>query len=104
MKALGAHRTKDDSPFGGRIRFVVSVGLAAGLMFAAMPCEAAHAVSSARPTPKAVQEKVATAASKDVEETGAIQSGSDMTSCSKSRQRLFVEGEGWIVRKVTTCY
>lgn len=25
------------------------------------------------------------------------------TACSKSRKRLWVEGEGWIVRKVTTC-
>jgi hypothetical protein len=69
-----------------------------------MPAEAAHAVSSARPTAKVVQEKIAETAAKDVEETGSIQSDADTAGCSKSRKRLFVEGEGWIVRKVTTCY
>ncbi|WP_210485552.1 hypothetical protein [Microvirga antarctica] len=28
----------------------------------------------------------------------------DGKSCGQSRKRLFVEGEGWIVRRVTTCY
>lgn len=27
----------------------------------------------------------------------------DMTNCSKARRRLWVESEGWIVRRVTTC-
>lgn len=25
------------------------------------------------------------------------------TNCNKSRKRLWVEGEGWVVRRVTTC-
>jgi hypothetical protein len=25
-------------------------------------------------------------------------------SCQKSRKRLWVEGEGWLVRRVTTCF
>ena len=25
-------------------------------------------------------------------------------NCTKSRKRLWVEGEGWIVRRVTTCF
>jgi len=27
----------------------------------------------------------------------------DLTNCSRSRRRLWVDGEGWIVRRVTTC-
>ena len=27
----------------------------------------------------------------------------DAANCSRSRRRLWVEGEGWIVRRVTTC-
>lgn len=27
----------------------------------------------------------------------------DSANCSKSRKRLWIEGEGWIVRKVTIC-
>ena len=27
----------------------------------------------------------------------------DATTCSRARRRLWVEGEGWIVRRVTTC-
>ncbi len=29
---------------------------------------------------------------------------SDGLNCGKSRKRLWVEGEGWVVRKVTTCH
>ncbi|SFG73640.1 hypothetical protein [Methylobacterium gossipiicola] len=27
----------------------------------------------------------------------------DLTNCSRTRRRLWVDGEGWIVRRVTTC-
>ena len=27
----------------------------------------------------------------------------ERTDCLRSRKKLFVEGEGWIVRRVTTC-
>lgn len=27
----------------------------------------------------------------------------DSATCSKSRKRLWVEGEGWIVRRITIC-
>ena len=35
----------------------------------------------------------------------ATETASDDESgtCSKSRKRLWIQGEGWIVRKVTTC-
>ncbi len=28
----------------------------------------------------------------------------DGKNCGQSRKKMFVEGEGWIVRRVTTCY
>ena len=28
----------------------------------------------------------------------------DAPGCSKARRRLWVEGEGWIVRRITTCH
>ncbi|MEA1830995.1 hypothetical protein U8607_02780 [Methylobacterium durans] len=31
------------------------------------------------------------------------ESEDDTANCSRSRRRLWVEGEGWIVRRVTTC-
>lgn len=27
----------------------------------------------------------------------------DEASCSRARRRLWIEGEGWVVRRVTTC-
>ena len=27
----------------------------------------------------------------------------DTANCSRSRRRLWVEGEGWVVRRITTC-
>ncbi|WP_243373882.1 hypothetical protein [Microvirga solisilvae] len=69
-----------------------------------MPADAAH-VPAERPVAKVIKSQTTTVAAQDVEETGSIkaQEAGDPT-CSKSRKRLFVEGEGWIVRKVTTCY
>lgn len=29
--------------------------------------------------------------------------GEDDANCSRIRRRLWVEGEGWIVRRITTC-
>jgi hypothetical protein len=53
-----------------------------------------------------VKDKGTAVAVKDVEETSSIQTDAtdDMSNCDRSRKRLFVEGEGWIVRRVTTCY
>ncbi|MCB5176665.1 MULTISPECIES: hypothetical protein [Microvirga] len=44
-------------------------------------------------------------ASKDPETTSSItETASEDLNCARSRKRLWVEGEGWIVRRVTTCY
>ncbi|KLK93719.1 hypothetical protein AA309_07645 [Microvirga vignae] len=67
--------------------------------------EAAHAAPAERLAAKTLKQKATEVAAKDVEETGAIQANApDTSTCDRSRKRLFVEGEGWIVRKVTTCY
>ncbi|WP_244622903.1 hypothetical protein [Microvirga brassicacearum] len=42
-------------------------------------------------------------AAQDVETHPAMEID-DGKNCGQSRKRLFVEGEGWIVRRVTTCY
>ncbi|MFD1303111.1 hypothetical protein [Methylobacterium marchantiae] len=33
----------------------------------------------------------------------SIEAEDDGLACTKSRKRMFVDGEGWIVRRVTTC-
>ena len=54
---------------------------------------------------KPAKEPVTVVAAKDVETTSSIETKSpNDASCDISRKRLFVEGEGWIVRRVTTCY
>ena len=32
-----------------------------------------------------------------------VEAEDETLACTKSRKRLFVDGEGWIVRRVTTC-
>ena len=37
--------------------------------------------------------------------TGSVaKSAEEEPGCQKSRRKLWVEGEGWIIRRVTTCY
>lgn len=33
----------------------------------------------------------------------SVEAEDDQTNCTRSRRRLWVDGEGWIVRRVTTC-
>ncbi|WP_331287919.1 MULTISPECIES: hypothetical protein [Methylobacteriaceae] len=35
--------------------------------------------------------------------TTASESEEDSANCNKQRRRLWIEGEGWIVRRVTIC-
>ncbi|MCG7391351.1 hypothetical protein MHY87_00320 [Microvirga sp. ACRRW] len=104
MISLRASEKKINSPYGGWTLFVASFALAAGLIFAPLPADAAH-LPQELSAAKAVKSTGTAVASKDVEETGSIKvQDADTGTCSKSRKRLFVEGEGWIVRKLTTCY
>lgn len=105
MSGLSALRTKLNSLVASRIIFVASLGFMVGLITIPLPTEAAHAAPLEQLAAKTMKQKPTEVAAKDVEETGAIQADApDTSTCDRSRKRLFVEGEGWIVRKVTTCY
>jgi hypothetical protein len=104
MTALRASNHKKNQSFGGGIQWLACLTLAAGMAFTLLPAEAAHALARDGKAIKAATEAKTEVAAKDPETTGSIQPSDDGLSCSQSRKRLFVEGEGWIVRKVTTCY
>jgi hypothetical protein len=87
----------------GRVLLFSAVCLGAGLSLRAEPAFATQNVD--RGGAKQVVENVTTLAAQDPETTGSIgteQNGD--VNCNRSRKRLWVEGEGWIVRRVTTCY
>jgi uncharacterized membrane protein len=74
------------------VRLTGLAALAAGLLVAA-PVQAA-------PAPAAGSKAASQAESvKRVAETD----GDDDAACTRARRRLWVEGEGWVVRRVTTC-
>ena len=101
MKALGASVQARILPQGIlKIVAVLSVFASAGLVGAAEAAPASHGVAA-----KPAKETVTAVSAKDVETTSSVQpsTGSD-AYCDISRKRMFVEGEGWIVRRVTTCY
>jgi hypothetical protein len=96
------------APLSGRLRTFSAAAILAGVACLALPAQAAPAgphqgqkVSAA----SATKDKVSTVAATEPETTGSVQSGAtEDLNCNRSRKRLFVEGEGWIVRRVTTCY
>ena len=103
MKALGANARKRISPLSGGLKVMAILTVAAGFGLAAERTEAAHAGHGVSAKP--VEQTVTSVAAKDVETTSSIEMKSaNDTPCDISRKRLFVEGEGWIVRRVTTCY
>lgn len=102
VKALGKKRIPS---FDGWSQFIVSLGLALGLAVTASSAEAASVASPERVEAKTLQQTATAVAAKDVEETGSIQADArDSSTCIRSRKKMFVESEGWIVRKITTCY
>ncbi len=107
MAALKASNHKKNLAFGGGIRLLACLGMAAGMMFTVLPAEAAQAAHSIARDGKAIKAAAnakTEVAVKDPETTGSVEASDDGLHCSQSRKRLFVESEGWIVRKVTTCY
>ena len=104
MNGLSAFHEKKKMPSGGLVVFLASLGVTLGLIFAPVQAEAAPTLPE-RSAAKMLKDRGTAVAAQDPEETGSIQANSvDDSSCSRSRKRLFVEGEGWIVRRVTTCY
>lgn len=47
--------------------------------------------------------KVAEATQAQVQPSLAVDTSEDQANCSRNRRRLWVDGEGWIVRRITTC-
>ena len=87
----------------GRVLLFSVVCLGAGLSLPAEPAFATQNVD--RGGAKQAAGNVTTLAAQDPETTGSIgKDQSDGVNCDRSRKRLWVEGEGWIVRRVTTCY
>jgi hypothetical protein len=77
--------------------------VAVGFGLAAESTEAAHAGHGVEA--KRDKQAATSVAAKDVETTSSIETKSaNDVPCDISRKRLFVDGKGWIVRRVTTCY
>ena len=92
-------------PTRGGLRLLVPVMILAGLAMAPAPVQAAPAASPQSQAVQAPKTAVSPAAAKEPETTGSLQPAANGdVACARSRKRLFVEGEGWIVRRVTTCY
>lgn len=52
--------------------------------------------------PGPTETKVAEAGS-PIHPVAAVEREDDAGSCSRARRRLWIEGEGWVVRRITTC-
>jgi hypothetical protein len=94
----------------GFLRVGVLAACAASLILSAGFAEAAG--KSRKPKLPVTQAPAATAYSSakspmaaEPQTTGSIGKAADEgANCTKSRKRLWVEGEGWVVRRVTTCF
>jgi len=60
------------------------------------------AVTQAEAAPAGTETKVAEASPQQVHPISAVEREDDAT-CSRARRRLWIEGEGWVVRRITTC-
>ena len=103
MKASGASYKARKSAFGGSLKVLAVLAVAVACGLASESAVAAHPGQGVAAKP--VKEATTPVAAKDVETTSSI--GTNVAGdpyCNVSRKRLFVEGEGWIVRRVTTCY
>jgi hypothetical protein len=69
---------------------------AASLLALAGPASAAPAASDRGIAKVAEASPVRPAAASTAE-------AEEDTNCSRARRRLWIEGEGWIVRRITTC-
>lgn len=66
------------------------------------PAEASHTVET--PAPKVEAAPPVRAMTSDLVQTAETETGpASDAACSKVRKRLWVDGEGWIVRRVSIC-
>ncbi|WP_292508783.1 hypothetical protein [Methylobacterium sp.] len=77
---------------GGRIAAAIA-------MFMACAVVAGEAKAAPAPEPQ----KVAEMSQNQVQPSLAVDTTEDQANCSRNRRRLWVDGEGWIVRRITTC-
>lgn len=75
----------------------MSIKIAAAILVALSLGASAQAAPAGSPAPT----KVAEAA--PAVQPAAVADEEDNAVCNRARRRLWVEGEGWIVRRVTTC-
>jgi hypothetical protein len=75
-----------------KIRMIAAGVASAVLLLAPLAAQAAAGPS---------ETKVADAGSQ-VHPAAAVEREDD-TTCSRARRRLWIEGEGWVVRRITTC-
>ncbi|WP_201831604.1 hypothetical protein [Microvirga zambiensis] len=102
MKVSEASVKKKNSLLGGGLKVLGVLAVAASFALASESAYAAHPGHEV--AAKQVKGPTSVVA-KDVETTSSIETNSaGDPSCSIARKRLFVEGEGWIVRRVATCY
>jgi len=64
----------------------------AALLFTAPATQAADSQTETKVADAGSQVHVAASVDRD-----------DDATCSRSRRRLWIEGEGWVVRRITTC-
>lgn len=61
-------------------------------------------LSGAVAAPAASQGPAETGSGRSITPVAAVtEADEDTANCSRTRRRLWVDGEGWIVRRVTTC-
>ncbi len=88
---------------GGGLSILAAVCIAGSISLLPGSAMATHGADHA--STKQAAQKTTTLAAQDPETTSSIETGrNDDVACDRSRKRLWVEGEGWIVRRVTTCY
>jgi len=102
METSGASVPSRPSPLQGGLKLLAMLAISAGAGLVGS-AEAAPAGQGAAAKP--AKEAMPSVSVKDVDTTASVQAGTGSDAyCDISRKRMFVEGEGWIVRRVTTCY
>ena len=89
--------------FRGAAPLALSLIFGLPVVAAATSPAIAAAQASARTQLAAVELSKAGAAAEDSGSSEAKSAADDDAGCYRARKRLWVEGEGWIVRRVTTC-
>ncbi|MEH3144923.1 MAG: hypothetical protein PGN34_06155 [Methylobacterium frigidaeris] len=89
---------------GARLCLLAFMAAASASPGLSLTAAAAPAVDKSPAKPSASAKPTAKVASRDVATTAATQEDAqDDANCTTSRKRLWVDSEGWIVRRVTTC-